>query len=179
MHTFDRPHERTCFFRDSILLPFWRRDLPNQPDHAGALLVPEPEAPGVLDHSTYGDKRSRHGCGEVLDGYGTLYRVNRRRSLSYCRIRQQKRTPRTGKLIMPVVLLVRVIECAGTGTSNGADASAFASSGQGADRRSASCTNAHTLGRVYVTFVPNVLLIGAVVSRSRKVSRRRSKKKTH
>jgi hypothetical protein len=83
------------------------------------------------------------------------------------------------KLIMPVVLLVRVIECAGTGTGNGADPSAFASSGQGADRRSASCTNAHTLGRVCVTFVPNVLLIGAVVSRSRKVSRGRSEKKTH
>src|SRR5579864_2971987 len=85
----------------------------------------------------------------------------------------------TAKLIMPVVLLMRVIERAGPGTSDGADASAFASSGQCADRCSASRTNAHALCRVYVTFVPNVLLIGAVVSRSRKVSRRRSKKQAH
>jgi hypothetical protein len=75
-----------------------------------------------------------------------------------------------------MVLPVRVIERPSPGAGDRADASAFASSGQGADRCSARRTDAHTLCRVYVPFVLNVLPICARVSRSRKVRRRRCKK---
>jgi hypothetical protein len=61
------------------------------------------------------------------------------------------------------MLLVRVIDGTSTRTGYGADASTYTASGQGADRSSTGRANTHSLRRVDMAFVPNVLAIHAVM----------------
>ena len=64
------------------------------------------------------------------------------------------------------MLLVRVIQGASTRAGYSADASTFTAAGQGANRRSTGRANTHSLRRVHVAFVPNVLSIRAMMSYS-------------
>jgi hypothetical protein len=68
--------------------------------------------------------------------------------------------------VVPLVLLVRVIEGARTGTSDRADTGTLSSSGQSTDRGSTRGPDANSPGGVYVTFVLNPPTVTAVVAHS-------------
>jgi hypothetical protein len=49
---------------------FWRANVPDQPDHARAMPIPQPQASQMLYHSPDGDARSCYGSCELLDSHG-------------------------------------------------------------------------------------------------------------
>jgi hypothetical protein len=61
-------------FPDLNFSTVWWPAISNEPDHAGAVRIPEPEAPTMLDYPPDRNKGNRHGRGQFPDGNEALHR---------------------------------------------------------------------------------------------------------